>query len=139
MYIHNIKKVNYRRESEQEGEYISNKGDLSQEKKGRHRWWIQQNWIKQNRKTGKRGMREGGERENEENVGSILCSSNDNSWFRQSVLPSLFWILDLLWILNIVRIRLRLLSWLYFSSVVHNIISGHVISKHVLVSYHLLH
>lgn len=35
MYIHNIKKVNYRRESEQEGEYISNKGDLSQEKKGR--------------------------------------------------------------------------------------------------------
>lgn len=38
--------------------------------------------LNKNRKTGKRGMREEErerERENEENVGSILCSSNDNS------------------------------------------------------------
>lgn len=81
MYIHNIK-VNYRREREQEGDYISSKGDLSQTRGGSENQVMDTTELNKKEQKNRKERKEGGgerERENEENVGSILCSSNDNS------------------------------------------------------------
>ena len=74
MYIHNIKKVNYRRESEQEGDYISNKGDLSQTREERETQVMDTAELNKKEQKNRKERNEGaGEREKMKRLLVVFC------------------------------------------------------------------